>query len=116
MLAGTLIVACTNPLDEREIPAVGGEPAEATITNVSPMDVVTPTPFDPSQATAEPTATLSPQEVPESYVVAEGDTLYGISARFNVDLAALVEANNLSDPNDIQVGQELAIPRPDETE
>lgn len=80
------------------------------------MTVVTPTPFDPSEVTVEVTATTSPHQVPDSYVVAEGDTLYSISARFNIDLAALVEANNLSDPNDIRVGQELVLPKPDPTE
>ena len=81
--------------------------AEATPTRAAPMAIVTPTPVPPD-ATA-PSGT-QPTQNPESYVVAEGDTLYGIAIRFGVDLNALIELNGLSDPNDIQVGQELKIP------
>ena len=49
-------------------------------------------------------------ENPDVYVVQENDTLYGIAARFGVELDALISLNGLSDPNDIQVGQELKIP------
>jgi lipoprotein NlpD len=43
-------------------------------------------------------------------VVAEGDSLYAIAIRFGVEIRAIIELNGLSDPNDIQVGQELRIP------
>jgi LysM repeat protein len=49
---------------------------------------------------------------PESYDVAPGDTLSEISLLFNVSLDALQEANQISDPNLIFVGQRIIIPSP----
>lgn len=47
---------------------------------------------------------------PESYTVAPGDTLGAIAARYGVSLDALVAANGILDPNQVAVGQVLAIP------
>jgi murein DD-endopeptidase MepM/ murein hydrolase activator NlpD len=44
------------------------------------------------------------------YIVQSGDTLSLISSRFNVDLADLMNANGISDPNLLSAGQELVIP------
>jgi len=44
------------------------------------------------------------------YIVRAGDTLSQIAARFNTTVAAIVEANNLTNPNLIFVGQVLLIP------
>ncbi len=48
--------------------------------------------------------------VPHSYVVQESDTLSAIAVQFGVSLQDLLDENDLSDPNSIFVGQELAIP------
>lgn len=45
-----------------------------------------------------------------SYVVQPGDQLAAIAQRFGVSWPAVVQANNISDPNTIQVGQTLIIP------
>jgi len=45
-----------------------------------------------------------------AYVVKPGDTLSSIAASFNVDLTALMSANGITDPNQIDVGQQLVIP------
>jgi LysM repeat protein len=45
-----------------------------------------------------------------TYVVQPGDTLYRIALRFGTTINAIVQANNLSDPNRIFVGQVLTIP------
>lgn len=45
-----------------------------------------------------------------SYVVQQGDTLYGVAVQFNVSMEDLMAANNMDDPNSLQVGQELQIP------
>ena len=44
------------------------------------------------------------------YVVQLGDTLSSIAATFHVDLAALMSANGITDPNQIDIGQKLIIP------
>ncbi len=60
---------------------------------------------DPSQQTAPP---------PEGgvYVIQPGDTLSGISLRFNVSLEALQNANGIADPDLIIAGQRLTIASP----
>ncbi|MGE5073984.1 MAG: LysM peptidoglycan-binding domain-containing protein, partial [Anaerolineae bacterium] len=60
-------------------------------------------------------ALCSPQRVSAQssgpvYVVQPDDTLGSIAARFNVSLNDLMAANNLSDPNLLNVGQQLVIP------
>lgn len=45
-----------------------------------------------------------------SYVVQSGDNLSRIAARFNVTVDAIVQANQLQDPNAIRIGQTLIIP------
>ena len=44
------------------------------------------------------------------YVVQPGDTLSSISLRFDVSIVDLVDANNLADPNNLNVGEVLIIP------
>ena len=46
-----------------------------------------------------------------SYVVKPGDTLYKIARSNNVDVENVKRWNNLSDPNQISVGQVLAVRR-----
>jgi LysM repeat protein len=44
------------------------------------------------------------------YTVAAGDTLSAISARFDVSVAGIMQANNLTDARGIYVGQRLYLP------
>src|SRR5688572_17156049 len=46
----------------------------------------------------------------QTHTVQAGETLYRISLRYGVSLTALVQANNISNPNLIFVGQVLIIP------
>ncbi|MBN1665863.1 MAG: LysM peptidoglycan-binding domain-containing protein, partial [Anaerolineales bacterium] len=84
----------------------------ATPTNTP---TITSTPTETPTETATPTETLTPTPSgPFIYEVQEGDNLWDLSVRFNVDLLVLITVNNL-DPNNpsIQVGQKLTIPAPD---
>lgn len=111
LAASLLIAGCTSPLDDDDSSA--GDDALPTATAIVPaMTVVTPTTVDPSSLPADASGTPESIDVPEVYVVAEGDTLYNIAARFRLEIADLVEANDLADPNDIHEGQELVIPKP----
>jgi D-alanyl-D-alanine carboxypeptidase len=71
---------------------------------------VSPTPFahtlTPSPAIASATAT----PIDALYVVQDGDTLGAIAARFGVSLDVLMQANAITDPASLQVGQVLTIP------
>jgi murein DD-endopeptidase MepM/ murein hydrolase activator NlpD len=55
------------------------------------------------------TSTPPPPSGP-TYVIQSGDTLSSIADRFNVSLNDLMAANNITDPNIIQAGQQLVIP------
>ena len=65
----------------------------------------TPTPTPASDATVVPTPPAGPR-----YVVQPGDTLYGIAARFGVDLDRLMRVNGLGPNAMLHPGQELVLP------
>jgi LysM repeat protein len=96
--------------DEPATPTTEAAGAAATPTGATPLKIVTPTPFVAGATTTAGQTPTVPEENPDVYVVQENDTLYGIAARFDVELDALIALNGLSDPNDIWIGQELKIP------
>ncbi len=55
-----------------------------------------------------------PVAAARTYTVQEGDTLSAIAERFNTTVEAIAEANNITDPNLIYVGQVLTIPGDDD--
>ena len=87
------------------------------------MKKVTPTePADSSDdeseeeqatATAEPTATPAPTATPrpEVHIVSAGETIESISLRYRVDVNELIALNELTNPNQVRVGQELRLPQ-----
>ena len=114
------------------IPTLGratptSQPVQATPTLI-PLTATPTTPIPPTRTPvlvttapmqAMPTATLTPPALtpalptPTSaiYVVQAGDTLGAIAKKFGVTVAALQEVNAISDPNRLQIGQELVIPQ-----
>ncbi len=54
----------------------------------------------------------APPVTGETYIVARGDTLFAIAQRFGVTMKAIQDANNISNPNQLSVGQQLIIPPP----
>ncbi len=76
---------------------------------------ITPTPTDTPTVTITPTETNTPTpEGPFVYEVVEGDNLFAIAQRFNVDLFVLIAINNLDPTNPvIDIGDQLTIPGPD---
>ncbi len=59
---------------------------------------------------AATTAVSSSAPADGKYTVKRGDTLGGIAHRFGVKLKALAQANNMSKPYAIRIGQKLVIP------
>ncbi|MFQ5886891.1 MAG: LysM peptidoglycan-binding domain-containing protein [Anaerolineae bacterium] len=58
----------------------------------------------------EPTETVLPTGGLETYVVQSGDNLITIAAMFGTTVEALMEANDISSPEELRAGQELIIP------
>jgi LysM repeat protein len=70
----------------------------------------TPTP-GASAATATATATATPG-AEGVYIVQEGDYPSSIAEQFGISAEELMEANGITDPTSLIVGQELIIPTP----
>jgi LysM repeat protein len=68
----------------------------------------TPTP-ESETATATATVTTAAGGV---YVVKEGDYPSSIAEQFGISVEELMEANGITDPTSLKVGQELIIPTP----
>lgn len=84
-------------------------PAQLPPTKTAPPETPPTKAGGPEQA-APPTHKPAPAQ---TYVVARGDTLTKIARRFNVDTAALYDANKDvigADPNRINPGMKLTIP------
>ena len=60
------------------------------------------------QQPAPQSATKAPR--PSTYTVRSGDTLSVIARRHGVSMATLAQANNLTNPNALRIGQVLTIP------
>jgi LysM repeat protein len=101
VIPGGVPVAQTQPTPETS----PGQPTPSTMpadASAGPIPTAQPVP-----AEGEPQAT--PLE-PTAYTVQPGDTLTSIADRFNVSLEDLMRANDLSDPDYVQVGQQLIVP------
>ena len=84
---------------EIEIPATWTPESE---NELLPFNQSTPIPANDIPADAPSAA--------DTYIVQQGDTLAEIAIQFNVTLEALADANNITDVNHIEAGQELTIP------
>ncbi len=64
----------------------------------------------PPDGSATAVSSNAPAGAARRYRVQEGDTLFSLSRRFGVSIEALQRANNLSDPDRLLAGTEIAIP------
>lgn len=94
-------------------PAAGETNATATAPTAAPAAAgeATPTAPAPASVTQDPAAAgAAAAGQATTYTVAAGDTLAAIAKKFGVTQAAIIEANNLADPNKLVLGQQLQIP------
>ncbi len=122
LCSGLAIRAGINLLAEMQSPSpVAPSPATQETAATSVPDAtrtVSPAPTEPlptrtNSPAPSPSATALPATAPPqvtTYVVQPGDTLTIIAQRFNVTLEALVQANDIKDPDRVEVGQALIIP------
>jgi len=82
------------------------------------QDSVTPTPMPIPPVTEEeatntphvPTAISPTPPAPLLYIVQAGDTLGAIAQTYGISVGDLMEANGITDPNVLHIGQTLVIP------
>jgi len=77
---------------------VGGEPGNPQLAPGALLPTSTPKP------------TAVPTRATRAYTVKPGDTLGEISRKFEVEIEELIAANDLVNPDVLEVGQELIIP------
>ncbi|HAJ37362.1 MAG TPA: hypothetical protein DCL15_16960 [Chloroflexi bacterium] len=74
----------------------------------------TPTSVATTPVPAEATSVATPApNTEEVYVVQAGDSLLAIAGRYGVSMQAIMDANNLTNPDFVFSGQRLVIPRAD---
>ncbi len=100
-IAGT-VTSCT-------VPVQGADPLRPT---VRPLLRITPAPPQDIKGTATSFALrIVPTATPIGmYIVKPGDSLGKIAEDFATTVDEILALNNLSDPNQIEVGQTLTIP------
>jgi LysM repeat protein len=94
-------------------PVVGPIVSPGSLPSATASPIATPTssPAPTPEATPAPSLSPTPRPAPtRTYVVQSGDTLYVIAQRFGTTVKAISEANGITDPSRIRIGQVLAIP------
>lgn len=102
---GIALILLLNPYDEAS--GVGIDPSTQI---VYPGQVI----LIPNPGMELPTSTPIPSDLASGtiieYTIQAGDTLAGIASLFNSTVDAIIEENDLDDPNAIFVGQQLLVP------
>lgn len=116
-----LLYACVRPYAQSAAFRSQSTPSAPEMT-ATPHPTVRPLPFIlptrlPGDPIVSPTPDL-PRTLPalrqedEQYTVRSGDSLMRIAQQYGVDLNALIAANQLANPDRLEVGQVLTIPAP----
>lgn len=94
-------------------------PTATTVAGVTalPTDTARPTAtrratFTPVPATPSDTPTPTATPTPVIYVIKAGDTLLPIARQFGVTVEDIQNANGITDPRRLSIGQEIIIPAP----
>lgn len=95
-----LPVELESSIEEKETKLVSKLKQEKQVKNPE-QKVVTSTPAIP---------TVVAKSVTTTYEVKPGDTLAEIASNYGTSISELVKANNLNDPNQLQISQKLIIP------
>jgi LysM repeat protein len=126
--AGVIVPTATTPVGTPVLAVLSGSSRPAAsptivFATLAPTPSPDPRSSDPRTTPAVASATAVPSPAPTTapgtpprtvasatYVVAAGDSLSDIAARFGVSPEALAAANGIEDPDLISVGQVLVIP------
>ncbi|MET3925500.1 peptidoglycan DD-metalloendopeptidase family protein [Devosia sp. 2618] len=107
----------SNQSSQGSLPPMQAQPSFASVAPMPSPAVLGSLPTNnsvPAMASTPATAMPSAQGGTFTHTIASGESLYTIARRYEVTTQALVQANNLSSPDKIVVGQRVIIPgRPD---
>ena len=92
-------VVASNP--EMKVETIAAQPP-ANTAPIKPQSAIASAPAHQEQAT--------PSSKPSEYTLAPGDNLYMVSRRLQVSYSDLMQANGLTDPRQLRVGQKLKVP------
>lgn len=108
LFLGIVFVGCATPATPPPIPDSPSTITPRPLFTLPLGNSSTATPTSEPEDTPVPSPTPGPVFV--EYTVRYGDTLGGISAKFNLTVQELMKVNGLSDPHSLQIGQVLKIP------
>ena len=91
------------PNEKKKFTPVETPPSKQVVKTPDTLRITAPVVADSTQQT-----NTAPVFRPATYTVKQGDTLYGISKRFNITVDDLKLLNNISD-NGIKIGQKLIL-------
>ena len=75
-----------------------------------PIFLIPATPIPGQTVLTQPDSSGAGSALLQQYTVVSGDTLTGIAQRYGVTIESIIEANGLTNPNNLSVGQVLLIP------
>ncbi len=116
-----ILTACVRPWTETSVitPALAWTatrvPTAATMMVTPTLSYILPTPPPAGAPVLTPTPDSPHYQPgagrgPETYVVQSGDMLSAIAEHYSVSVNAIVQANDISNPDNLEVGQTLTIP------
>lgn len=96
-----------------EVTPSATQPSAAATPTPSPTATPTPSPTPtptPPAATSTPSPAVADASGPTTHVVLPGETLTTIAASYGVSVQAIMDVNGITNPDHIEVGQQLFIP------
>ncbi len=107
-----LVPGCESSVTEESIEVEATEEATPeSVTQEGPLTIATADSAE-TETSAEPTPLLI--DGPRIHVVSAGETLVSIALRYGLTPEAIIAANELANPDQLDVGQELRIPDEDD--
>lgn len=110
--APTVSIASSNRLTTGPTVAL---PTVNPTRTAPPPPTPTSTSVTAKSPTPKPTETVNPTPTPQTYVIEQFDTLLGVAVQFDTSVEAIMVANDLTEDELLQIGQELIIPAPGQT-
>jgi LysM repeat protein len=109
---GLVLNACDGPPVGQVITRRTATPSPtATVGLATPLPTARPT-ATPAPYTPAPTFTPTITPTPVIYAIRSGDSLARVAQQFGVSIAELQDANGITDPRSLRIGQQLVIPQP----